>query len=76
MPSYLLLLLITNVILILSLYRIIQMNYISFYRIKFLIFNIIGDLLGSSHVAPIFFLLYIYIHTYIHIYIILLRNNN
>ena len=66
-------------ILILSLYRITQMNYISFYRIKILIFNIISDILGSPHVTPLSFpSIHTYIHTYIYIYIyiILLRNNN
>ena len=53
-------------ILNLSLYRITQMNYISFYRIKILIFNIISDILGSPHVTPLSFPS---IHTYIHIYI-------
>ena len=66
-------------ILNLSLYRITQMNYISFYRIKILIFNIISDILGSPHVTPLSFpSIHTYIHTYIYIYIyiILLRNNN
>ena len=64
-------------ILNLSLYRITQMNYISFYRIKILIFNIINDILGSPHVTPLFFpSIHTYIHIYIYIYIILLRNNN
>ena len=53
-------------ILNLSLYRITQMNYISFYRIKILIFNIISDILGSPHVTPLSFPS---IHTYIYIYI-------
>ena len=57
-------------ILNLSLYRITQMNYISFYRIKILIFNIISDILGSPHVTPLSFpSIHTYIHTYIHIYI-------
>ena len=57
-------------ILNLSLYRITQMNYISFYRIKILIFNIISDILGSPHVTPLSFpSIHTYVHIYIHIYI-------